>query len=165
MDFEEAFEWIKKIEGGYVNDPRDPGGETKWGISKRAYPNLDIKNLTEVEAKRLYERDYWWKSGANKLPFPVNLMVFDTAVNMGVKRAKEFLTKTTKLMNRSPEEISDLLHRLVFYFVYRHQRESLYLSLGRKPRYRRFLVGWLRRLNKLDEFVLYRLTLTDDWLQ
>ncbi len=43
-------------EGGYTNDPRDPGGETNWGISKRAYPNLDIKNLAMEEAKRIYKR-------------------------------------------------------------------------------------------------------------
>ncbi|WP_425526518.1 glycosyl hydrolase 108 family protein [Xanthomonas oryzae] len=46
-------------EGGYVNDPRDPGGETQWGISKRAYPELNIRALTRDQAIEIYRRDYW----------------------------------------------------------------------------------------------------------
>ncbi len=62
-NFEKAMTFIFKWEGGYVNDGNDPGGETNFGISKRAYPNLDIKNLTKDEAKQIYYRDYWEKSG------------------------------------------------------------------------------------------------------
>lgn len=50
---------IVDIEGGYVNDPDDPGGETKYGISKARYPNYDIKNLTISEAEIIYRRDFW----------------------------------------------------------------------------------------------------------
>ena len=50
MTFEEAVKSVLKHEGGYVNDPKDPGGETNFGISKRAFPDLDIKNLTEEDA-------------------------------------------------------------------------------------------------------------------
>ena len=48
-------------EGGYVNDPTDPGGETNYGISKRAYPKIDIKALTKHEAVKIYYKDYWVK--------------------------------------------------------------------------------------------------------
>lgn len=75
-------------EGGYVNDPRDPGGETKYGISKRAYPAEDIKNLTVERAAELYKRDYWDLCGCGQLPPGAGLLLFDTAVNCGVKRAK-----------------------------------------------------------------------------
>ena len=51
MSFEQAVAMVFKHEGGYVNDPKDPGGETRWGISKRAYPDVDILRLTEDEAK------------------------------------------------------------------------------------------------------------------
>jgi hypothetical protein len=61
--FERAVAFVLRHEGGYVNDPRDPGGETKYGISKRAYPRLDIKGLTEADAKEIYRRDYWEKAG------------------------------------------------------------------------------------------------------
>lgn len=50
---------IVDIEGGYVNDPDDPGGETKYGISKARYPHCDIKNLTIPEAEIIYRRDFW----------------------------------------------------------------------------------------------------------
>jgi len=90
-DFDRAIAFVFKWEGGYVNDPRDPGGETHWGISKRAYPMLDIKDLQKEEAADIYRHDYWEKSGADKLMWPLNLVVFDTAVNMGVRRAKDML--------------------------------------------------------------------------
>jgi len=57
-NFERCIAFVLRHEGGYVNDPRDPGGETKYGISKRAYPGLDIKNLTEEQAKEIYRQDY-----------------------------------------------------------------------------------------------------------
>lgn len=59
--FERAFSCVLQNEGVYVNDPSDSGGETKYGISKRSYPNLDIKNLTLEEAKKIYFCDYWLK--------------------------------------------------------------------------------------------------------
>lgn len=58
-DFAAAVEFVLQNEGGYINDPQDPGGETNFGISRRQYPLLDIKNLTRQEAIAIYERDYW----------------------------------------------------------------------------------------------------------
>ena len=93
-NFEKAMNFIFKWEGGYVNDGNDPGGETNYGISKRAYPNLDIKNLTKDEAKQIYYRDYWEKSGCFDLPYPLDIVVLDTAVNLGVNRASRFALQT-----------------------------------------------------------------------
>lgn len=84
MDFEEAVDHILKFEGGYVNDSRDGGGETKYGISKRAYPSLDIKNLTIKDAKIIYKHHYWNNMKCDNLPPRVRLMIFDCAVNQGV---------------------------------------------------------------------------------
>ena len=58
--FEPALELSLENEGGYANDPNDPGGETNFGISSCAYPNEDIKNLTIERARYLYKRDYWY---------------------------------------------------------------------------------------------------------
>lgn len=82
-NFESAFGIIVGIEGGYVNDPKDPGGETKYGISKRRYPNEDIKNLTIERAQFLYQRDFWNPHKCDYLPWEQALLVFDTAVNGG----------------------------------------------------------------------------------
>lgn len=87
-NFERSVAFVLKHEGTYVNDIRDRGGETNFGISKRAYPNLDIKNLTVEQAKEIYKRDYWDKTGCDALDWPMCLIVFDTAVNMGVGRAQ-----------------------------------------------------------------------------
>jgi len=88
--FDRCITFVLKQEGGYVNDPRDAGGETNFGISKRAYPGLDIKALTVEQAKEIYSFDYWLKAGCDKLAWPDCLVVFDTAINMGVGRAKVF---------------------------------------------------------------------------
>ena len=57
--FEQAIEVALKREGGYVHDPADAGGETNYGISKRRYPEVDIKALTRQGASDLYRRDFW----------------------------------------------------------------------------------------------------------
>jgi lysozyme family protein len=59
MRFPEVFDRVIGHEGGYVNDPNDPGGETQWGISKRSYPHLNIRMLTRAEAMGIYDRDFW----------------------------------------------------------------------------------------------------------
>ena len=59
--FDKAMNFVGLMEGGYVNDPIDKGGETKYGISKRSYPNLDIKNLTKEQAREIYYKDFWLK--------------------------------------------------------------------------------------------------------
>lgn len=93
MTFDQAFKIVIGHEGGYVNDLRDPGGETKYGISKRAYPDEDIKSLTLDRAKELYKRDYWDRVRADNLPKQVRLAVFDAAVNSGVSQAIKWLQR------------------------------------------------------------------------
>ena len=93
MNFDKAFEIIIGHEGGYINDHRDPGGETKYGISKRAYPAVDIYNLTLDHAKLIYKRDYWDAVDAESIPGVARLMVFDCAVNCGVTTAKKLLQR------------------------------------------------------------------------
>lgn len=85
--FEQIFQRVIGHEGGYVNDRRDPGGETKFGISRRAYPNEDIAALTLERARELYRRDYWDRIKGDDLPRPVDEFAFDFAVNSGVRAA------------------------------------------------------------------------------
>lgn len=85
MTFDEAFDRLIGHEGGYVNDPSDPGGETNWGISKRSYPTVDIKNLTRDSAKEIYRRDFWEPLG--EAHPAIKYQVFDFAVNSGIQTA------------------------------------------------------------------------------
>jgi len=94
--FDAALEFVLRWEGGYVNDVRDPGGETNMGISKRAYPREDIKGMTRERAAVLYKRDYWAKAGCDTLPPALALLVFDTSVNCGVASALAILRLARK---------------------------------------------------------------------
>jgi len=91
MAFEKYIDKVLAHEGGYVNDPTDRGGETKYGISKKAYPHLDIKNLTIEQAKEIYRVDYWEKNSCHLLPDGIDYVHFDTAINMGGNRAAKLL--------------------------------------------------------------------------
>lgn len=114
--WERAVAFVLRLEGGYVNDPNDPGGETKYGISKRSYPQLDIANLTEADAKAIYARDYWQASGADGLPWPLSLIHFDSAVNTGVGQAQKWLQQSGGEASRY------LALRLMFYTKLDHWR-------------------------------------------
>lgn len=93
MNFEIAIERVLGHEGGYVNNPNDPGGETKWGISKRSYPNVDIKALTRTEAIAIYRRDFWNLVHADELFDGVAYQSLDFAVNSGIGTAVRYLQR------------------------------------------------------------------------
>jgi Glycosyl hydrolase 108 len=78
-------EWSQGHE--LVDDPRDPGGLTKYGISQKAHPELKVKNLTLDEAREVYYTDYWIKAGCDYIEAPADIFVADAAVNMGVDMA------------------------------------------------------------------------------
>ena len=89
--FEQAFAIVVSTEGGYVNNSSDPGGETKFGISKRSYPALDIASLTLDAVRPIYRRDFWDRLRCDDLPPPLALLVFDAAVNCGQNRSARWL--------------------------------------------------------------------------
>src|SRR3972149_3920166 len=92
MSWKEEIERTLEHEGGYVNDPHDPGGETQFGISKRRYPHLDIKNLTLDVACHLYKKDYYDVLRCEQFTSgQVRWKVFDIGVNMGVRTAAKLL--------------------------------------------------------------------------
>jgi len=87
VNFETAFDRLLGHEGGYVNDPDDPGQETNWGVSKRSYPGVDIKHLTREGAKQIYRMDFWHRINADELYDGVAFQTFDFAVNSGIETA------------------------------------------------------------------------------
>lgn len=96
-NFDRAVQIVLAKEGVLSNDANDPGGLTKYGISKTAYPNLDIANLTVDQAIAIYERDYWAKVRGDELPWIFALPLFDSAVNQGVGAAVKFFQAALKV--------------------------------------------------------------------
>jgi lysozyme family protein len=94
MTFDQAFERLVGHEGGYVNDPRDAGQETKYGISRRSYPGEMIRTMTLDRAKEIYLRDYWGPAGCDTVPDAIKFDLFDMAVNSGVGTAIKTLQRT-----------------------------------------------------------------------
>lgn len=130
---------ILKHEGGYVNDPSDPGGETNFGISKRAYPNLDIKNLTREQAKEIYKRDYYDRLGVGELSdLRLAYHYFDMGVNAGVGRAKQLMIKAMEKQKQNPG--------LKLWKIYKDLREQFYKNIATGTK-EKFLAGWLKRVN------------------
>lgn len=149
MTFDEAFEKLIGHEGGYVNNPKDPGGETKFGISKRSYPQVNIKTLTLDQAKAIYRRDFWDKCHIDELPESVWFDVFDTAVNSGVSRAIKLLQQAAKVepvdgewgpKTKAAVNAADPAYLSKAYNGY---RLVYYTSLGD---FKTFGKGWVRRV-------------------
>lgn len=92
-NFDTFFDRLISHEGGYVNDPKDPGGETQWGISKRSYPNLNIKKLTRENAREIYERDFWIPLRGSSMEDGIAFQIFDLAVNSGINTAIRLLQR------------------------------------------------------------------------
>jgi lysozyme family protein len=93
MTFDEAFAKMIAHEGGFIDHRADPGGATKYGISKRSYPMLDIAALTLDDAKTIYRRDFWGPAGCDAVPDALKFDLFDTAVHSGVGTAVRMLQR------------------------------------------------------------------------
>lgn len=160
-NWEKAIEFTLKMEGGAVaeNDPNDPGGLTKWGISQRAYPTLDIANLTLEQAKEIYKRDYWESCWCDKMPFAFAVAVFDSAVNQGTGRSIRLLqaalnvdadgilgpTTMKAVAAASPRSVKRLLA----------MRMAEYMRLIRaNPTLQAFAINWCFRVLALHELIL-----------
>jgi hypothetical protein len=130
--FPKALAFVLEWEGGYSLDPADPGGETNFGISKKAYPDLDIKYLTKEIASGIYYHDYWRPSGCEDLTWPYDLVVFDTAVNMGVRRAL------------------DLFKISLDWKDYLFNRINIYNQIV-KPGTLKYFRGWINRVMELKK--------------
>ena len=98
--FKKALQFVLKWEGGYVNNPHDKGGATNKGITQSTYnywlksQNLepqDVRHITEKEVEEIYYKNYWLKAKCDKMSPKFAILVFDTAVNMGLARANQFL--------------------------------------------------------------------------
>ena len=154
-----ALEFVLDHEGGYVNDSDDPGGETRFGISKRAHPDVDIVNLTREGAALIYWEAYWQKARCEDFPAALAIALFDGAVNHGPGSAVLMLqqalgvaadgivgpvTLAAAQQANGRRVINDLLTRRVL----------LYNDITKaNSRQARFLRGWIRRVLDLHQLV------------
>jgi lysozyme family protein len=92
--FEKAFERTIGHEGSYVWNSQDPGGETKYGISRRSYPRENISEMTIERARVIYERDFWVAAKCDEMPDKLAAEVFDAAVNSGIAQASRWLQRS-----------------------------------------------------------------------
>ena len=151
--FDEIIEQVLEHEGGYVDDPTDSGGETKYGISKRAYPDEDIKGLTVERAKELYKRDYWDRFRVSQLPSRIRHIYVDMCINMGGGRATKILQEACNSKNSYKIDVDGGIGKDTIKasanledFRLRAYRVMFYAELVmKKPNQERFWVGWFRR--------------------
>lgn len=169
--FESAVTVVLKHEGGFVDDENDPGGRTKYGISQRSYPHVDIANLTVEEAKEIYYKDFWKPFGYEFLKSTeVCNKLFDISVNVGTKRAHTKFQEAVNFLTQQYQGANDVdktfdsglqinvvvdgrvgkktaaaankLSWEALLYTFQVYMGQYYLSINNP----RFIKGWLRRL-------------------
>jgi lysozyme family protein len=151
-NFDEAVNLVLKHEGGYVDDPLDPGGATNFGICKRDHPSLDIFNLSKDEAKKIYKEEYWLTLYDQIADQKIANTLFDFGVNSGLSRAVKTLQKILNDVMSGPFVVDGIFGpatlaatnacdstKLLEKFT--QSRIAYYTSLN-KPR---FIKGWIAR--------------------
>ena len=148
-------------EGGYVDDPTDPGGETKFGISKRSYPGENIRTLTVERARELYRRDYWDRLKLGQISaVAIAGEIFDTAVNMGRQQATLIAQRAVNFLGGAVAEDGIMgpgtLGALNYLAV--KDAEALFRCLNgeqyavykeiieHRPLSQKYVRGWMRRI-------------------
>ena len=154
--FMRQVEKVLEHEGGYVNDPNDAGGETKFGISKRSFPETNILDLTKADAIKIYWEYYWQKYKIEMLPVHLQGITFDMVVNKG-RRGVKILQEATNSKNKGKKDslismdgyIGRMtagacehleVDRLVAFNVLHYAKLVL-----NKPTQMKFWFGWFRR--------------------
>lgn len=154
--FDEIIKKTLQYEGGYSNDSDDAGGETKYGISQRQYPNVDISNLTLQDALKIYKEDYYDRHNLSRINSKkIQWKVFDINVNAG--RGVKFLQRAVGV--KEDGIIGDVTAKAVneknevqVLMSLREIQENFYKEIvRRKPSQKKFLKGWLRRAFDIGE--------------
>jgi len=162
--FERALPFVLRWEGGYVDHPADPGGRTNKGVTQRVYdawrarrglPARHVKEIEDAEIVSLYESDYWLPPRCDLLRQQLDLVQFDTAVNMGPRRSVRFLQASVGCpvdgdFGPQTSKAAEACDVGVTMAAYCDRRETFYRRLvEQKGELKIFLKGWLNRLDAL----------------
>ena len=172
VTFREALRLILRFEGGYVNDPQDPGGETNKGITKKVYddyrtskglPLRSVKDLTDEEDADIYRTQYWLAGKCDKLPPNTALVHFDTCVNSGIGQSSKILQRTVGVKDDGiigPGTLSAVASKVnkegdkpVAKTFLTGRRDFYNKLVVSKPPLQKFLKGWLNRVNTLEKYI------------
>ena len=171
--FAAALPLILEYEGGYVNNPSDKGGETNKGITQKVYdvyrvnrslPIQSVKNIDPAEVADIYRNGYWIIGYCNMLPYPINIIHFDTCVNCGNRQAAKFLQRTVGAVDDGAigQKTLDAVDKFLkikkmidLINGYLQNRSNFYYGLIEKDTSQKvFITGWQNRIKKLTAYVL-----------
>ena len=163
-NFKQALEYLVKSEGGYVDNPKDPGGRTNLGVTQKVWESWvgresnekEMRALTKTDVEPLYKRKYWDACRCDDLPTGLDYLVFDFAVNAGVGRSAKTLQSCVgvsvdgQIGNQTIEAIkkiapSDLIER------FSETKINFYKSLVTFPTFGK---GWLNRVEEVKTTAL-----------
>lgn len=165
LNISNAMAWIIRTEGGYSNDLVDRGGETNFGISRKSYPDIDIRGLTVEEAQEIYRVDYWDANRCGELPGPVGLAFFDALVNHQPRTATRILQRAVGatqdgIVGPQTIRMANYANPLQVVRAMALSRLDLYDGLVRvDPTQGRFIAGWRGRVLDLLNFLHTHYTL------
>ena len=157
-NWEKCLKLILHHEGGYVNHPKDPGGETNLGVTKRVYEEWggtkDMKDLTVKDVSPIYKKNYWDRIKGDELPSGLDLCVFDFGVNAGTGRAAKYLQRlvdTTVDGGIGPNSLKAVNEHVSRWSIeqtiddYQAERQKYYERL---KTFETFGRGWTRRVQE-----------------
>ena len=161
-DFQKALDFVFSMEGGFSDDPSDPGGRTNLGITESEYrlwlknPKADIENITKEQASSIYRNNYWNQVHGDFIAYPLCSELFDCAVNQGVGRSYQFLNIALGLppimvwsqdTSTNYHALSGDQYKKVAIKIVELRRRAYQDIVARNPSQSVFLQGWNNRLD------------------
>ena len=150
--FDNFFDRLMKHEGGYVNHPKDPGGETMWGVTKRVAVahgyHGPMRQLPKATAQKIADKSYWQAIHGDELPRAVAWQVVDAAYNHGNRNAVKFLQRAIGANDDGiigPKTLAPVkaMDQNDIVFKFNAERLEFYTKLGTWATFGR---GWTRRI-------------------
>jgi lysozyme family protein len=158
-DFLRWLAFMEREEGGWSDDPTDAGGATKYGISSRAHPTVDLATLTREQAREIAKRDYWDVVRGDELGWPLNCVLADGAFHSGAPRAVGWLQTELgvavdgklgeETMARAWKIANEIGAQRLAEQVHLRRVKHLYLLVRSKPDQLKFIGGWWNRTVRL----------------